>query len=342
MNNPEIQAPRARVNPDIQRYTLPGMDGLLMPGKMYVWISGYEVWISGFNLPLHVISKNTEPMNINKFSIAILSAMVVMAACSRKPNTEETATQPEPAATPIYVREHVAYNQDTVNLNGYVAYNQSDSSKRPGIVVVPEWWGVNDYTRMRADELAKLGYIAIVADIYGHGKTADNPADAGALATPFYKDPSLAKARVDAAIAKLKTFSQVDPNKIGAIGYCFGGGILLNSARLGDADIKALVSFHGSLQGTPLKKELLTAKILVCHGNADPMVPAKEVEAFKKEMDAAGASYVFRGYDSAMHAFTNPAATEIGKKFNIGIAYNAKADTASWNEMKTFFAENLK
>jgi dienelactone hydrolase len=280
-------------------------------------------------------------MNMKKISIAFLSALVVMAACSRKPATEETAAQPE-AAAPIYVREHVAYNQDTTTLNGYVVYNESDSAKRPGVVVVPEWWGVTDYTRMRADELAKLGYIAIVADIYGHGKTADNPTDAGALATPFYKDPAFAKARVDAAIAKLKTFSQVDPDKIAAIGYCFGGGVLLNTARLGDQDLKAIVSFHGSLQGTPLKKELLTAKILVCHGNADPMVPAKEVEAFKKEMDAAGASYVFRGYDSAMHAFTNPAATELGKKFNLGIAYNPKADTASWNEMKTFLSENLK
>ena len=280
-------------------------------------------------------------MNMKKISIAFLSAMVVLASCGRKPAAEETTTTPEPAA-PSYAKENVTYSLDTVTFNGYVAYNQSDSAPRPGIVVVPEWWGVTDYTRMRADELAKLGYIAIVADIYGHGKTADNPTDAGTLATPFYKDPTLAKARVDAAIAKLKTYPQVDPAKIAAIGYCFGGGVLLNTARLGDADLKAVVSFHGSLQGTPLKKELLTAKILVCHGNADPMVPAKEVETFKKEMDAAGASYVFRGYDSAMHAFTNPAATELGKKFNLGIAYNAKADTASWNEMKTFLGENLK
>jgi dienelactone hydrolase len=285
----------------------------------------------------------TKTMNIKKISIALLSALVVMAACSRKPGTEETAAtaQPEPPAA-SYVTENVTYSLDTVTFNGYVAYDQSDSAQRPGIVIVPEWWGVNDYTRMRADELAKLGYIAIVADIYGHGKTADNPKDAGTLATPFYKDPNLAKARVDAAIAKLKTYSQVDPNKIGAIGYCFGGGVLLNTARLGDSDLKAVVSFHGSLVGTPLKKDLLTAKILVCHGNADPMVPAKEVETFKKEMDAAGASYVFRGYDSAMHAFTNPAATELGKKFNLGIAYNAKADTASWNEMKAFLGDNLK
>jgi dienelactone hydrolase len=280
-------------------------------------------------------------MSMKRFSIALLSALVVMAACSRQQKTETVESAPVDT-TPSYAKENVSYTLDTTELNGYVAYDQKDSSKRPGIIVVPEWWGVSDYTKMRADELAKLGYIALVADVYGHGKTADNPTAAGALATPFYKDPVLAKARIDAAIAKLKTFAQVDTARIGAIGYCFGGGVLLNTARLGDPALKAVVSFHGSLVGTPAKKELLKTKILVCHGNADPMVPAKEVETFKKQMDDIGASYVFKGYDSALHAFTNPGATELGKKFNLPIGYNAKADTASWNEMKTFFAEALK
>jgi dienelactone hydrolase len=273
--------------------------------------------------------------------MVFLSALVVLAGCSRQQKTENTETVPTEVA-PDYAKENVSYTLDTTEMNGYVAYDQNDSSKRPGIIVVPEWWGVSDYTKMRADELAKLGYIALVADVYGHGKTADNPKDAGTLATPFYKDPVLAKARIDAAIAKLKTYSQVDTARIGAIGYCFGGGVLLNSARLGDPALKALVSFHGSLVGTPVKKELLKTKILVCHGNADPMVPQTEVETFKKQMDAVGASYVFRGYDSALHAFTNPGATELGKKFNLPIGYNAKADSASWNEMKTFFSDALK
>jgi dienelactone hydrolase len=280
-------------------------------------------------------------MSIKRMSIALLSAVVLLTACSRPKPAEETApTQP---VEPSYAQEAVSYSLDTTTMNGYVAYNQTDSTKRPGIIVVPEWWGVSDHVKKSADELAKLGYVALVADVYGNGKTADNPTDAGALATPFYKDPVLAKARIDAAIAKLKTYSQVDTSRIGAIGYCFGGGVLLNTARLGDADLDAVVSFHGTLMGgVPAKKETLKAKILVCHGNADPMVKPEEVAAFKKEMDAIGATYTFKAYDSAQHAFTNPAATELGKKFNLPISYNAKADSASWIEMKTFLADALK
>ncbi|MBT1690308.1 dienelactone hydrolase family protein [Dawidia soli] len=280
-------------------------------------------------------------MSIKRMSIALLSAVVLLAACSRPKPAEETAS-PQPVE-PSYAQEAVSYSLDTTTLNGYVAYNQTDSAKRPGIIVVPEWWGVTDYVKTRANELAKLGYVALVADVYGNGKTADNPTDAGALATPFYQNPVLAKARIDAAIAKLKTYSQVDTTKIGAIGYCFGGGVLLNTARLGNADLDAVVSFHGTLMGgVPAKKETLTARILVCHGNADPLVPAKEVDAFKKEMDAVGATYTFKAYDSAQHAFTNPGATELGKKFNMPISYNAAADSASWDEMKKFLADALK
>ncbi|MCD9016627.1 dienelactone hydrolase family protein [Parachryseolinea silvisoli] len=279
-------------------------------------------------------------MSIKRMSIALLSALVLLAACSRPKPAEEAAPQP---VEPSYTQEAVSYSLDTTTMNGYVAYNQTDSTKRPGIIVVPEWWGVSDHVKTSANELAKLGYVALVADVYGNGKTADNPTDAGALATPFYQNPVLAKARIDAAIAKLKTYSQVDTTRIGAIGYCFGGGVLLNTARLGDADLKAVVSFHGTLMGgVPAKKETLTAKILVCHGNADPLVKPAEVEAFKKEMDGIGATYTFKAYDSAQHAFTNPAATELGKKFNLPISYNAKADSASWIEMKTFLADALK
>ena len=206
--------------------------------------------------------------------------------------------------------------------------------------MIPEWWGLNDYPKMRARELARLGYVALAVDIFGDGKIADNPDSAGAFAGPFYKHPEKAKARIDAAIAKVKTYPQVDTSNIGAIGYCFGGGILINTARLGD-ELKAVVSFHGSLLGTPAKKGLLKTKLLVLHGNADPMVNP-QVAQFKKQMDSIGADYKFIGYDSDMHAFTNPASTENGKKFKMAIAYNAKADTASWKEMQTFFSNVLK
>jgi dienelactone hydrolase len=140
---------------------------------------------------------------------------------------------------------------------------------------------------------------------------------------------------------KLKEFSITDGSNIAAIGYCFGGGILLNLARMGE-ELNGVVSFHGSLVGTPADKELLKAKILVCHGNADPFVPESEVVLFKAQMDSIGADYTFKGYDNSTHAFTNPDATEMGKKFNMPIAYNAAADTASWNEMKLFLNQVFK
>jgi dienelactone hydrolase len=220
-------------------------------------------------------------------------------------------------------------------------YNENDSAKRPAVLVVPEWWGITDYPKFRARELAKLGYVAMAVDIYGNGKTADNPDSAQKFAMAFYKDPQKAKARLDAAIAKIKTYSQVDPNNIAAVGYCFGGGILLNTVRLGD-DLKGVVSFHGTLLGTPAKKDLLKSKILVCHGAADPFVPKKDVDQFKKQMDSIGANYTFKSYEGAVHAFTNPGATEMGKKFKMPIAYNGAADTASWKDMQVFFGDLFK
>ena len=133
--------------------------------------------------------------------------------------------------------------------------------------------------------LAQLGYVAMAVDIYGNDRVADSPAAAQRYAMPFYKNPQKAKLRIDSAIARLKTFDIVDPNNIGAIGYCFGGGVLLNTVRLGD-DLKAIVSFHGNLIGVPPSKNLLRTKILVCHGNADQFVTAKDVALFKKQMDS--------------------------------------------------------
>ena len=146
----------------------------------------------------------------------------------------------------------------------------------------------------------------------------------------------MAKSRFDAALNKLKTYDQVDTNSIAAIGYCFGGGMVLNLARLGE-NLKGVVSFHGSLVGTPADKNLLKAEILVCHGADDQFVKPQEVAQFKKQMDSIGADYSFKQYPNATHAFTNPAATEKGEKFKIPIKYNGTADSASWNDMKDFF-----
>ena len=275
-------------------------------------------------------------MNWKHISYSVLlAAGVVMTAC----NNEEKKTEPsvETAVKEPKIKEdNVTYTGDNISMSGFVAYDENKEGPRPAVIVVPEWWGLNDYPKHRAKQLAELGYIAIAIDMYGNGKTADNPDSAGKYATPFYQDPQMAKRRFEAALQKLKSYSQTDTSKIAAIGYCFGGAQVLNMARLGE-NLKGVVSFHGNLMGVPADKSKLKAAILVCHGAADTFVSTKEIELFKQEMVKVGADYKFNAYDSAKHAFTNPEATELGKKFNLPIAYNAAADSASWNDMKSFF-----
>lgn len=231
--------------------------------------------------------------------------------------------------------ENISYSNGTITMNGYVVYNDSIQGKRPAVLVVHEWWGLNEYSKRRARELAQLGYVAMAVDMFGNGQTASTPEEAGKLAGPFYQNPQLAKTRLDAAIAKLKTLPQVDTSNIAAIGYCYGGYVVLNAAKLG-ADLKAVISFHGNLGGVVPDKNLLKAKVLVLHGEADPIVKPEEVAQFKKQMDSAGIDYTFKSYPNAKHAFTNPAADSIENKFHIGVGYNAEADRKSWEEMKEF------
>lgn len=274
-------------------------------------------------------------MKLRNIFHAILPALVLsLAACN---NNDKKAA----AAEPKLKEENITYTGDDVTMNGFVVYDENQEGTRPAVLVVHEWWGLNEYVRMRARELAKLGYIAMAVDMYGNGKQADNPDEAGKLAMPFYQDPQMARARFDAALAKIKTYSQADTGKIAAIGYCFGGTQVLNVAKLGD-DLKGVVSFHGGLEGPQPDKNLLKAAILVCHGAADQFVPQAQVDQFKKQMDSIGANYTFKVYDSATHAFTNPDATATGRKFNIPIAYNAAADTASWDDMKAFLDKTLQ
>ena len=255
--------------------------------------------------------------------------------------TATTTTDSTTMKTSSIKTENVSYSADSVTMNSFVAYNDSSETKRPVVLVVPEWWGLTDYAKGRAKQLAELGYLAIALDFYGNGTVADNPKTAGEMAMPFYKDASKAKARFDAALAKIKTFKQADTNNIAAIGYCFGGAQVLNMARLGE-NLKGVVSFHGNLAGVPVNKELLKAKILVCHGADDQFVKKEEVDAFRKSMDSIHADYKFIAYPGATHAFTNPASTETGKKYKMPIAYNAAADSSSWNEMKIFFGTIFK
>lgn len=274
-------------------------------------------------------------MKSSLFTLCAFTAVILAASCNSKSSTEkEPGAVNKPAS---YKEEMVTISADSTDMNCFLVYNENDDARRPAVLVVPEWWGLNDYAKMRVRKLAELGYIAMAVDVYGNGKMADNPDSAGKLAMPFYTNPQKAKARIDAAMAKIKTFAQTDGANVAAVGYCFGGGVLLNTVRLGD-DLKGVVSFHGSLLGTPADKNLLRSKILVCHGNADPFVPMAEAGQFIKQMDSIGAAYTFKGYDSATHAFTNPDATAMGKKFKLPIRYNAAADSASWNDMKVFLS----
>jgi dienelactone hydrolase len=240
------------------------------------------------------------------------------------------------------VGKEVSYSIEGLTMKGYYVYNDSIQGARPAVIVVHEWWGLNDYARKRADMLANLGYAALAVDMYGEGKIADHPDDAGKFAGEVSKNLPVMKARFDAAMALLKKSKFVDTSKIAAIGYCFGGGVVLAMAREG-ADLKAVVSFHGSLATDhPTEKGKLKAKVLVCNGADDKFISPESITALKAEMKAAGADFRFINYPGAIHAFTNPAATEMGKKFNMAIAYNKNADTKSWEEMKKLFRRTFR
>ena len=235
------------------------------------------------------------------------------------------------------IGEEITYKSaDGTPLKGYIAYDEAKKGKRPAIVVIHEWWGNNDYSRHRADMLAQLGYIAIAADMYGNGKEGPTPKEALELATPFYKNPALAKERIEAAVNKIKEYEQTDASQMACIGYCFGGSMSLNAANMG-MDFKAVVSFHGGLQVVPAEAGKTKAKILVCHGAADKFISEDEVKNFRHNLDSVKVDYTFISYPDATHAFTNSESTANGKKFNIPIAYNAAADKKSWEDMKAFF-----
>ena len=240
--------------------------------------------------------------------------------------------------SPKIKEQTVSYILDGTSYKGFVAFDENIKGKRPAILVIPEWWGLNDYAKSRAKQLAELGYIAMAVDMFGEGKIAANPQEAMEYTKPFYAEPNLAKSRVDAALKQLKSFPATDAGKMAAIGYCFGGNVVLNAARLG-SDLKGVVSFHGGLEGAPANKQLLKAKILVCNGGNDKFVSDESIADFKHSMDSIGADYKFISYPNSTHAFTNPASTETGKKFNMPIEYNEVADKASWNDMKEFFGK---
>jgi dienelactone hydrolase len=235
------------------------------------------------------------------------------------------------------VSEEIRYQVGEQSFTGYIAYDQNRQN-RPGVLIVHEWWGHNDYVRQRAGQLAELGYVALALDMYGDGKQAEHPGEAGKLAGAVNENFEAAKERFTAALDILKQHSATDPGQIAAIGYCFGGGIVLNMARAG-VDLDGVVSFHGSLQPVRDKARQgeVKAGMLVLNGADDPMVTPEQRQEFIEEMDAAGVDYEFVNYPGATHAFTNPAADEYAKQFDLPLAYDPNADKQSWQQMLNFF-----
>lgn len=236
----------------------------------------------------------------------------------------------------------VVYRVDGKEFTGYLAWDDAFTGKRPGILVVHEWWGLNDYARKRADMLAKLGYTAFALDMYGTGKVADHPDDAKKFMQAVISDMPEARKRFDKARAILQEQPTVDAKHVAAIGYCFGGGLVLNLARAGE-DLDGVVSFHGSLgTQTPAGKGQVKTRVLVFNGAADPFNPPETVSAFEQEMQAADVDYRLVNYPGVKHSFTNPGADAFAERFGMPLAYDKHADEDSWQQTQAFFKEIFK
>ncbi len=238
------------------------------------------------------------------------------------------------AAAKVKTKE-ITYQQDGTTLQGFLAWDDGAKGKRPGVLVVHEWWGHNRHARNQAVRLANAGFVGFALDMYGQGKVTTHPQEAMTFVKEATKDLAVLRARFDAALAVLKQQPQVDPAKIGVVGYCFGGGVALEMAREGE-DLAGVATFHGSLApyGAPARPGAVKAHLLVQTGGADPNIPQERVAAFEQEMKDAGADLRVIVYPGAKHSFTNPDADKAGVP---GLAYDPQVDRKSWQEAVRFF-----
>lgn len=249
------------------------------------------------------------------------------------------------AALPVsakIVTRAVPYEHGGVKLEGWLAYDDAKATTAhpaPGVLVIPEWWGLNDYPKGRAEQLAALGYVAFAADMYGAGVVTTDPKQAGELAGQFYGKPLMAD-RARAGLDQLLKSGRVDASRVAAIGYCFGGATVQALAFSG-VPLAGIVSFHGSLIAPSAEAAAGTrAKLLICHGAVDPFIPKEQVDAFLKALNDGKLDFQFVSYAGAIHAFTNPKAGDMARSAGLnGIGYHAAADRRSWEHMRTFFAE---
>ena len=258
----------------------------------------------------------------------MLRTLTVLAAVVAAPISADAAVQ----------TKKVSYKHGDLECQGFLAWDDAVEGRRPGVLVVHEWWGLNDYARQRAEQLAKLGYVAFAADMYGEGKTAQHPKEALEMSTKVRANVEDWRQRASTALEVLKSQPQCDPKNLAAIGYCFGGSTALQLAYSG-ADLKAVVTFHAALPPpTDADVKRIKATILVCHGADDSFIPAKAIQAFRDPLDKGGAKYEFVSYPGAVHSFTVADADKHGLA---GMKYDKAADEDSWKRMRALFTEKF-
>ncbi|MEM8764809.1 MAG: dienelactone hydrolase family protein [Bacteroidota bacterium] len=278
---------------------------------------------------------------MKKIIMSILCVGLIFGtSCKQKKESVDNAEEVV-QELPVKVKgEEVTYATDSTQLKGYIAHDVNLEGKRPGILIVHEWWGHNDYVRQRADMLAELGYTAMAVDMYGDGKTADHPEDAGKFAMSVMGNLPEASARFNAALELLKAQESVSGDKIAAIGYCFGGSVALTMANEG-ADLDAVAAFHSGVQLPVMPGSELKARVLVCNGADDPFISPESIEGFKAAMDSIGAKYEYVSFPGVKHSFTSKEADANGEKFDLPLAYNAEADQQSWEKLLSLLSETL-
>lgn len=238
----------------------------------------------------------------------------------------------------LLVANEIDYSADSTTMKGYIVHSKYTEGRRPGIIVIHEWWGHNDYVRKRADMLANLGYTALAVDMYGDGKKAQHSFDAGSFSKEVMSNMPLAQKRFEAALAALKSDPTVDTNNIAVIGYCFGGSVALSMANAG-YDLKGVAAFHSGVKLPIMPSEKLKARVLVCNGADDTFVKEEDALAFKNALENVDITYKYIEYPGAKHGFTSKASDSLGKKFDLPLAYNLDADEQSWEELKSMLKD---
>ncbi|SFT43961.1 Dienelactone hydrolase [Lishizhenia tianjinensis] len=273
-------------------------------------------------------------------SIFVLLIMGSLMACKDEVKTENSENEDvsgvvkEDEERRLLVANELDYSSPTTDMKGYIVHSKLTEGRRPGIIVIHEWWGHNDYVRKRADMLADLGYTALAIDMYGNGKQAKHSLDAGSFSSEVMSNMPVAKARFEAALEALKKDPTVDTNNIAVIGYCFGGSVALTMADAG-YNLKGAAAFHSGVKLPIMPNDQLKARILVCNGADDPFIKNEDVVTYKSALDSLDVDYKYIEYPGATHGFTSKASDSLGKKFDLPLAYNLDADEQSWEELKS-------